>query len=203
MMTFLGIAFLGIVIIVFVSIFLAKRFSLPLTKLEQIAGQIAGGDYKREFIVKGPVEIEHLGHSLDEMARQLEAEKRELEEWGNTLEKKVSERAEEMKRIHSQLFRSEKLASLGKLAAGVAHEINNPLTGILTNSSLLLEDMAGDDPRREDVDVMVRETIRCREIVKRLLDFAKQTKPQKRMASITRASGCCEAARGVRDRQPA
>ena len=184
MMTFLGIAFLGIVMIVVVSVFLAKRFSLPLTRLEQIAGKIAGGDYKREFIVKGPVEIEHLGKSLDEMARQLEAEKRELEEWGNTLERKVSARAEEMKKIHSQLFRSEKLASLGKLAAGVAHEINNPLTGILTNSSLLLEDMTADDPRREDVDVMVRETIRCREIVKRLLDFAKQTKPQKRMASI-------------------
>jgi two-component system NtrC family sensor kinase len=89
-----------------------------------------------------------------------------------------------MKKINSQLFRSEKLASLGKLAAGVAHEINNPLTGILTNSSLLLEDLPADDPRREDVEVMVHETIRCREIVKRLLDFARQTKPQKRLADI-------------------
>jgi len=89
-----------------------------------------------------------------------------------------------MKKINAQLFRSEKLASLGKLAAGVAHEINNPLTGILTNSSLLLEDMDKDDPNREDVEVMVKETIRCREIVKRLLDFARQTQPQKRMANI-------------------
>jgi two-component system NtrC family sensor kinase len=182
--TFLGIALLGVLSIVLVSVFLAKRFSLPLRKLEETSQRISDGEYKHDFTVKGPREIEHLARSLDKMAKQLEQEKRELEEWGTTLEKKVSERADEMKKINAQLFRSEKLASLGKLAAGVAHEINNPLTGILTNSSLLLEDMAKDDPNREDVEVMVKETIRCREIVKRLLDFARQTRPQKRMASI-------------------
>jgi len=181
---FLGIAFLGIILIVSASVFLARRISRPLRQLEVISRQIADGNYKHDFVVRGPNEIEHLGRSLNVMAKQLEEEKRELEEWGNTLEKKVAERAEEMKKINSQLFRSEKLASLGKLAAGVAHEINNPLTGILTNSSLLLEDLPADDPRREDVEVMVHETIRCREIVKRLLDFARQTKPQKRLADI-------------------
>jgi two-component system NtrC family sensor kinase len=184
LITFLGLALLGILIIVGVSIVLAKRFSAPLRALEDISRRISGGDYRHGFIVKGPQEIEHLSRSLDEMARLLEAEKRELEEWAETLEKKVAERAEEMKKINAQLFRSEKLASLGKLAAGVAHEINNPLTGVLTNSSLLLEDLDPDDPKRDDVEVMVKETIRCREIVKRLLDFAKQTKPQKRLANI-------------------
>jgi len=184
LVTFLGIAFLGILIIVFVSVFLAKRLSTPLRRLEEISRRVAEGEYDHEFTARGPREIEHLARSLNEMAKQLRGEKRELEEWANTLEKKVAERSEEMKKIHAQLFRSEKLASLGKLAAGVAHEINNPLTGVLTNSSLLLEDLDRDDPRREDVEVMVNETIRCREIVKRLLDFAKQTKPQKRLASI-------------------
>ncbi|MGA9364822.1 MAG: cache domain-containing protein [Bacteroidota bacterium] len=183
-MTFLGIAFLGIVLIVFVSVHLAKRIATPLRRLEEVSRRVANGDYKHEFKANGPVEVEHLAYSLNQMAKELEVEKRELEEWGRTLEKKVAERAEEMKKIHSQLFRSEKLASLGKLAAGVAHEINNPLTGILTNSSLLLEDLEKDDPRREDVEVMVKETIRCREIVKRLLDFARQTQPQKKLASI-------------------
>jgi two-component system, NtrC family, sensor kinase len=182
--TFLGIALLGVLSIVLVSIFLARRISLPLKKLEETSQRISDGEYKHDFRVKGPREIEHLARSLDKMAKQLDQEKRELEEWGATLEKKVSERADEMKKINAQLFRSEKLASLGKLAAGVAHEINNPLTGILTNSSLLLEDMEKDDPKYEDVEVMVKETIRCREIVKRLLDFARQTKPQKRLASI-------------------
>ena len=182
--TFLGIAFLGVLSVVFVSILLAKRISLPLQKLEEASQRISDGEYKHDFKVRGPREIEHLARSLDTMAKQLEQEKRELEEWGTTLEKKVAQRADEMKKINAQLFRSEKLASLGKLAAGVAHEINNPLTGILTNSSLLLEDLDKDDPKREDVEVMVKETIRCREIVKRLLDFARQTRPQKRLASI-------------------
>ncbi len=184
MFTFLGIALGVIVLIVFVSIQLAKTISLPLKKLEQTATLIAEGEYNHEFSVKAPREIEHLATSLGKMARDLATEKRELEEWGAKLERKVEERTDEIRKIHSQLFRSEKLASLGKLAAGVAHEINNPLTGILTNSSLLLEDLDANDPRHEDVEVMVKETIRCREIVKRLLDFAKQTKPQKKGTDI-------------------
>ena len=184
LMTFLGIALGGIILIVLVSIQLAKKISLPLKKLQETANKIADGDYKQEFSVKAPREIEHLALSLAKMARDLETEKQELEEWTTTLEKKVEQRTEEIRRIHSQLFRSEKLASLGKLAAGVAHEINNPLTGILTNSSLLLEDLDKDDPRREDIEVVVNETIRCREIVKRLLDFAKQTKPLKKLTDI-------------------
>lgn len=184
LITFLGIALVGIVLIILVAVKQSKRISQPLQKLEQIAEKIAEGNFKYEFVVKAPREIEHLASSLDRMAKELEKEKHELEEWGSTLEKKVQERTEEIRRIHSQLFRSEKLASLGKLAAGVAHEINNPLTGILTNSSLLLEDLDKEDPRWEDVDIIVKETIRCREIVKRLLDFARQTKPQKKLANI-------------------
>ncbi len=83
-----------------------------------------------------------------------------------------------------QLFQSDKLASLGRLAAGVAHEINNPLTAVLTNSSYLLKRSLGQAETREDLQVIVSETIRCREIVKSLLDFARQTVPKKRKADI-------------------
>jgi two-component system NtrC family sensor kinase len=179
-----AIAFGGIVLIVFVAVLQARRISRPLKTLEGVAQQIADGDYSREVIIHAPDEIEHLAKSINQMAKKLEVEKQELEDWGATLEKRVQDRTDEIKKIHSQLFRSEKLASLGKLAAGVAHEINNPLTGILTNSSLLLEDLERDDPKREDVEIIVRETIRCREIVKRLLDFARQTKPQKKLTSV-------------------
>jgi two-component system NtrC family sensor kinase len=83
-----------------------------------------------------------------------------------------------------QLFQSDKLASLGRLAAGVAHEINNPLTAVLTNSSYLLKRSQGQPEVVDDLNVIVSETIRCREIVKSLLDFARQTTPKKRKADI-------------------
>jgi two-component system NtrC family sensor kinase len=182
--TFAGIAAGGMLLLVSIAILQARRISRPLKTLEDAARLIADGDFNRDVVVRAPAEIEDLARSINRMAKKLEAEKSELEEWGTTLEKRVQERTEEIRRIHSQLFRSEKLASLGKLAAGVAHEINNPLTGILANSSLLLEDLGTDDPRREDVEIIVKETIRCREIVKRLLDFARQTKPQKRLNDV-------------------
>ncbi len=183
-LTFLGIAIGVILIIIVVAILLTRKISTPLKRLEVFAKNVEEGDYKPDFAIKAPREIENLAYSFNHMAKELDKEKKELENWANTLEIKVEQRSEELKKIHEQLFRSEKLASLGKLAAGVAHEINNPLTGVLTNASLLLEDLEEGDPRREDVEVIVSETIRCREIVKRLLDFARQTKPQKKITNI-------------------
>jgi two-component system NtrC family sensor kinase len=183
-LTFFGVAVGVIFIIIFVALFMTKRIASPLRKLEAVAKRIQDGDYKANFSIKAPREIDNLAQSLNKMAIELEKEKNELESWAGKLEVKVEERTDELKKIHEQLFRSEKLASLGKLAAGVAHEINNPLTGVLTNSSLLLEDLDANDPRRDDVEVIVKETIRCREIVKRLLDFARQTKPQKKLTNI-------------------
>lgn len=91
--------------------------------------------------------------------------------------------------VRLQLFQSDKLASLGRLAAGVAHEINNPLTAVLTNSSYLLKRSQGHPETSDDLQVIVSETIRCREIVKSLLDFARQTVPKKREADINKIIG--------------
>lgn len=182
---FLGVAVVVLVIIYLVAIMLSNRITSPLRILEEVARKFADGDYKSEFTIrKAPREVKSLAVALNKMAEEVENEKKELEEWADTMEEKVQERTAELKKIHGQLFRSEKLASIGKLAAGVAHEINNPLTGILTNASLLLEDLKEGDSKRDDVQVIVNETIRCREIVKRLLDFARQTKPQKSLTNI-------------------
>lgn len=78
------------------------------------------------------------------------------------------------KRLEEQLARSEKLAAVGQLAAGVAHEINNPLGGILVYSYLMLEDLPPDHPERPQVEKIIREATRCKEIIKGLLDFSRQ-----------------------------
>ncbi|RLB07845.1 MAG: hypothetical protein DRG50_01645 [Deltaproteobacteria bacterium] len=86
-----------------------------------------------------------------------------------------------------QLLQSEKLRSLGEMAAGVAHEINNPLGGILIYASLLMEDLPPDDPKREDLAKIVQEATRCKEIVKSLLEFARQSSPKMELTDVNRA----------------
>lgn len=131
----------------------------PVQDLLKATRQIAGGNLAYRVDVKREDELGMLAMSFNSMTDKL-AEAR------------------------LQLFQSDKLASLGRLAAGVAHEINNPLTAVLTNSSYLLKRSEGQAEMHDDLQVIVSETIRCREIVRSLLDFARQTVPKKRKADI-------------------
>jgi len=92
-----------------------------------------------------------------------------------------------LQETHLQLVSSEKMASLGKLAAGIAHEINNPLGGILIYASLMAEDLPEDDAKRGDLARIVQEASRCKDIVKSLLEFARQTEPKMEPTDINRA----------------
>lgn len=86
--------------------------------------------------------------------------------------------------MQKAMINQEKLASIGRLSAGVAHEINNPLTTILTTAMLLQEDLGPDDNAYHELDTIAKEALRCRKIVTSLLDFARQTKPVKKEAKI-------------------
>ena len=86
--------------------------------------------------------------------------------------------------VQKTLMQQEKMASIGRLSAGVAHEINNPLTTILTSAMLVQEELGQDDPNYEELQIIANETLRCRKIVSSLLDFARQNKPQKKMVNL-------------------
>jgi two-component system NtrC family sensor kinase len=136
----------------------------PVQELLTATRHVAGGNLAYRVKVKRDDELGMLARSFNNMTENL-AEAR------------------------LQLFQSDKLASLGRLAAGVAHEINNPLTAVLTYSSYLQKRSQGQPETRDDLNVIVSETIRCREIVKSLLDFARQTVPKKRKADINEIIG--------------
>jgi two-component system, NtrC family, sensor kinase len=91
---------------------------------------------------------------------------------------------QELEAAQSQLVQTEKIASLGRMAAGVAHEINNPLAGILIYAELLKRDLREEAAYRENLDVIINQTMRCQQIVKRLLDFSRQSLGQKKLFDV-------------------
>jgi len=137
---------------------------------------IIAGRFDQEVCSDSPGEIALLAESFNAMLKSLRQMKADLEEWGRTLEEKVKQRTEELAAMQARVAQSERLASLGMLAAGVAHEVNNPLGGILALTGLTVEDMRKDDPNRENLEEVIRQTERCRDIVKGLLEFSRQSK---------------------------
>jgi two-component system, NtrC family, sensor kinase len=96
-----------------------------------------------------------------------------LDEAFNDMSRSLKDRDERLQKVHEQLARSEKLTALGEMAAGVAHEINNPLGGILLYSDLVLEDIPENSPARENMQKIIYQTNRCKDIVQNLLDFSR------------------------------
>jgi two-component system NtrC family sensor kinase len=90
----------------------------------------------------------------------------------------------ELKALQARLIQSEKMSSLGRMAASVAHEINNPLGGIVVFSCLLLEQTSQDFPGRRKLETIVREASRCRDIVRSLLDFARPGESGRQQADL-------------------
>jgi two-component system NtrC family sensor kinase len=89
------------------------------------------------------------------------------------MSRSLKDHDDQLQKMHQQLAKTEKLTALGEMAAGVAHEINNPLGGILLYSNLVLEDIPEDSPARENMQKIIYQTNRCKEIVQSLLDFAR------------------------------
>jgi two-component system NtrC family sensor kinase len=147
---------------------------------ELIAGihSVAEGDLGYRLVVRSHDELGELASAFNKMSEELAEAQKEITAWTHTLEDRVAKKTRELESTQAGLFNAEKMASLGKLAATVAHEVNNPLFGILTYARLCLKD-APDGKTRDRLKIIERESLRCGEIMRNLLTFARQT-PKKR-----------------------
>lgn len=178
----------GVVSVVVLSLLLGLLFTRfverPINRLLAATKRAAEGDLDQTVRIKSHDELGELSDSFNHMILELKRSRDAIEGWTQTLEKRVEERTHELQQVQNQLIRAGKMAALGELAAGVAHEINNPLTGVLTFSSLILKKMDEAHPWRRDMENIVQQTTRCRNIVKGLLDFTRQRKPDKRVTDL-------------------
>ncbi|MCK4264614.1 MAG: cache domain-containing protein, partial [Candidatus Aminicenantes bacterium] len=186
MLTFTVMASLCVVLLLVILYFSTTRIINPLQKMVVATQEIAKGDLSHKVEVNSKDEIGYLAESFNQMTEDLKSANQKLIEWGKTLEKKVEERTKELTKMQAHLFQSEKLASLGKLSAGIAHEINNPLGGVLIYSHLLLEDTDKSSPHYENLKKIVKETSRCKDIVKGLLEFARPKDPEMSLIDINK-----------------
>jgi len=183
--TVFGLA-LGFIVLagLLLSYLVHRMIYLPLKDLETGAARIADGDLDYHIPVRGKDEFGQLARSFNSMTKALQKSRVELEDWGRTLEQKVEEATHELHKAQAESARSEKLASVGLLAAGIAHELNNPLTGVLTFSHLVRKNLPDGSPDAEDLDLVIRETKRCASIIRRLLDFSREKTPEKTYSNL-------------------
>jgi len=184
MLTFTGIAGLCVIILLILLSVITSSIINPLQRMVLATQKIAQGDLNHKVGVGFRDEIGKLAQSFNQMTEKLKLANENLIQWGKTLERRVEERTRELREMQDFLVQSEKLASLGKIAAGIAHEINNPLTSILINTHLMLEKLDRRDEFYESLSLIADETSRCTQIVKGLLEFARQSPPQKVFTDI-------------------
>jgi two-component system NtrC family sensor kinase len=162
-------------------LFLYFAVHRPVRRLMEGTRQIAKGNLTHHITGLGQDEIGQLAHSFNEMTDSLHRAEKENQQWAETLERRVQEKTVELQQVHDRILQIEKMASLGKLSATVAHELNNPLEGILTYGKLIAKRLRRNEARSEvesqtleEIELIVREVQRCGNIVKNLLLFSKK-----------------------------
>jgi two-component system NtrC family sensor kinase len=171
------------------SLILYRLVHRPVRRLIQGTKRIASGDLSGRVPVRSQDEIRELAQSFNQMTDDLSQARTELQSWARTLEQRVEEKTRALEKVQEEILQMERMASMGKLAAIVAHEINNPLAGIRTYAHLLVKkarrrlesDSASAERDRESVEMLTQieeESARCGEIVKNLLQFSRPSRPR-------------------------
>jgi len=180
------LATLVVITTIVMIIFIVSAITKPVTELVEATDQISRGDFSTRVEIEQRDEIGHLANTFNRMTKSLKQSRDEIEQYNRTLEEKIIERTEQLEEAQAQLIQSEKLSAIGQLAAGVAHELNNPLGGILGYAQFTLEKLRKnnpeDDPPKEiqgylryvgDIEIQAR---RCKTIVQNLLRFSRTSR---------------------------
>ncbi len=165
--SFLAIALAGALVTMVLAYVLARRISVPMRRLSLAASEVAGGNLDAQVEVQSNDELGDLASAFNVMALALKERDASLKEF-----------------TRKKIMESERLALIGQLAANVAHDLNNPLQGIVTYSHLLLENAPSDGPLTNSLRKIVTQADRCRDIIRALLDFSRQRKPDKTLCDV-------------------
>ena len=170
-----------LVVTIFSGLFLWRMVNIPVHRLTEGTIAVMNGDLNHSIDVQTKDEIGFLTQSFNHMTSRLKQTQDELQLLNQTLEERVQRKTEELRRAQANLIQVEKMVSLGTLAATVAHELNNPLEGILTFAKLIRKRMNMPDLTEEgkteiigELTMIADETARCGEIVKNLLLFSRK-----------------------------
>ncbi len=178
---------LSVSLVLFIVVFTRRYVVAPIRQLIEATRAVSAMNLDTQVTISSSEELGELARSFDIMRLRLKAAIEQLNSLAQNLEIKVEERTEQLKAAHQKLLHSDRLASLGQLSASVAHEINNPLSGVL-NLSMLMQRIVKDDgippPRlgefRKYLAQVVSETTRVGRIVQDLLSFSRRSKPHQR-----------------------
>ena len=169
-----------LIISVVSAVFISTVVRRPVRKLIKGTKQISTGNLEFQISTDSKDELGDLASSFNRMAADLKQAYDEIKRWSATLEEKVRQKTEELQKVQNHIILMEKMASLGQLSATVAHELNNPLEGVLTYSKLLRKKLENRRLSEPDLEEMIGqlafiadETVRCGNIVKNLLLFSK------------------------------
>ena len=176
-------ALMTFLLLLFLIFFTNKKIKNPLNAIIKASEAVAKGDKSTRLEIK-PNQLSDMrmvSYAFNGMLDNLQTANNELQNWSQQLEYKVQKKSEELGQAQNELINIERIASLGKLSLSVAHEINNPLSGILIYTKLISKQLANQqidaakkEPMLKHLKLIENETKRCGDIVKGLLDFSRK-----------------------------